>query len=604
MMNALLVHLFQDASPDELLSEGEATAADGEGFAQLLDKAHTGDGSDADRARQTVVDAMLAALADGDGDVPEEWMDALENGDLPKDGNLPQDADPPKDGDRPDVALHPVDGPTAGADGGDVPVEYHPAKAAAPFADASVHLSNRLSGEAGAKGQNPTSSSTGDQKPGPPLQQVAEAKSDKAKSADPKAADPKQASDKKGHASTKKSSSGKHTAVRLAGAGGGPSAEGTQTAGSASSDGKTKRPVADATPRPAQVGGSDGPARPADPHASRPTASRPEAPARPSAPEAARPTPATDASGSARPPGDGGDSSARSQRSDLASTTSAERKQLRAEAQRQADKQSSAAKPEPSAGSRGDGRPRAAATMQGASAGLHGQQGQSGSGASFPSFSAEAASQDLDLEDLEKARAQKKEAGGTKASSSDGGSSEGRGDRTERTLPGATTDSALSDRSRSTTRAGRASSFTTNTRSAAWARAMAQQQAATTTTDNGWKSLEMRLKNGDGLLTVETQRSKDRLSVNVGFTDSRLRSLAAASASQIQDALQSQFDTDVDLSLMQDGAEDSPSRRRGSSPNSRSAPSPAALLAETDSALSDGPSARAIAAGAQHEWVG
>ena len=112
--------------------------------------------------------------------------------------------------------------------------------------------------------------------------------------------------------------------------------------------------------------------------------------------------------------------------------------------------------------------------------------------------------------------------------------------------------------------------------------------------------LEMQLKEGDGSLTIKTKQEDDRMAVSVNFTDPRLRSLASASAQQIQNVLQSQYNTTVDLSLMSDGNGSAEGELSdGAGGNGSSAPH-----AETDADASDSTSSRAPLFGGQHEWVG
>ncbi len=117
---------------------------------------------------------------------------------------------------------------------------------------------------------------------------------------------------------------------------------------------------------------------------------------------------------------------------------------------------------------------------------------------------------------------------------------------------------------------------------------------------DGWRTVEMQLKDGDGSLTIKTKQDDDRMAVSVGFTDSRLRSLASANAQQIQNVLQSQYNTTVDLSLMGDGHDSAKDGRSDGSSRNDSSAHPA----ETDADASDATTSRAPLLDGEYEWVG
>lgn len=292
-----------------------------------------------------------------------------------------------------------------------------------------------------------------------------------------------------------------------------------------------------------------------------------------------------------------------SARPETANNTSAEWQRARTEPRSTTDRGAGPTKGDAKGGAQSSSRMRAGMSPGGSFSG-NPQGGQSFQFTASPFHPSPTSSGSGTSElDLDGATLKKMDRSSGTSTSSDASA---RDARSERSLPGTATDSGLSDRSRTNSRAARSSSFANNTRSAAWARAMAQQSAAFHQTDkSGRQSLEMQLRNGDGRLTVETQRSKDRLSVNVGFTENRLRSAAAANAQQIQESLQSQFNTNVDLSLMQNNAGGASSHSDSSQPPSRASSAQGAEESGGEAQTSEhGPSARAVAAGAQHEWIG
>lgn len=144
--------------------------------------------------------------------------------------------------------------------------------------------------------------------------------------------------------------------------------------------------------------------------------------------------------------------------------------------------------------------------------------------------------------------------------------------------------------------------FMDRARTLAWLRSTGRS-AVHTRSQDGWKTLEMQLKNGDGLMTVRTRQGKDQMAVTVGFSDARMRAQAAASLHQLQEMLQSQYDTSVDFSLMGDGTHDAHQQHAASDESHRTASSsgPSASLGPDDEATS---SPRARAPGVRHEWIG
>jgi hypothetical protein len=137
----------------------------------------------------------------------------------------------------------------------------------------------------------------------------------------------------------------------------------------------------------------------------------------------------------------------------------------------------------------------------------------------------------------------------------------------------------------------------------AWLRSTGRPTLHTQTKD-GWKTLEMQLKNGDGLLKIQARQSKDHMAISVGFSDARLRAQAAASLNQLQESLQSQYDTPVDFSLMQDGSQDA--RQHDASGGSDRANRLASSPSSPETTEDDQPTGlrRPLAPGSLREWIG
>ncbi|MEP0548549.1 MAG: hypothetical protein ABJF88_16560 [Rhodothermales bacterium] len=134
----------------------------------------------------------------------------------------------------------------------------------------------------------------------------------------------------------------------------------------------------------------------------------------------------------------------------------------------------------------------------------------------------------------------------------------------------------------------------------AWLRAVLDQPLRGLPPGAAAQSLQIRLDDGEGTLTIETHRDNDRVSVSVAFSDGHLRSLASASADRIHAVLQEHFGASVDLSLTSDGSDDAPSDGRNDRGFSRSVPR-ADLAAPARTTASP---SRARLSGGRHEWVG
>lgn len=144
--------------------------------------------------------------------------------------------------------------------------------------------------------------------------------------------------------------------------------------------------------------------------------------------------------------------------------------------------------------------------------------------------------------------------------------------------------------------------FIDRARTLAWLRSTGRSSVYKGSGD-GWKTLEMQLKNGDGLMTVRTRQGKDQMAVSVGFSDARMRAQAAASLHQLQEMLQSQYDTHVDFSLMGDGTNDA--HHHAASDDARNTGSAGGPALDATASNEEEPAPRrALAPGTQYEWIG
>ena len=135
----------------------------------------------------------------------------------------------------------------------------------------------------------------------------------------------------------------------------------------------------------------------------------------------------------------------------------------------------------------------------------------------------------------------------------------------------------------------------------AWMKTLMNQPARAFALNNGWQVLQVQLEDGQGSLTVSARRDDDSMAVSVGFTDAALRGQAAVHAGRIQDALQAQYQTQVDFSL-QDDTQGQSSRDRSNSGRPSQPLGGADIEPETSSSAASS-SVRAALLGANHEWI-
>ncbi|CAM3321514.1 hypothetical protein [Rhodothermus bifroesti] len=138
-------------------------------------------------------------------------------------------------------------------------------------------------------------------------------------------------------------------------------------------------------------------------------------------------------------------------------------------------------------------------------------------------------------------------------------------------------------------------------RSAAWIQVLFAYSERIVQLERG-KALEVTLADGSGTMHIRAQRETDRVTVAVHFSDPTLRALAAAHADRIQEALQAQYQTAVQLSLT--GGE---SQSRGWQTFTEASENGTTLAGEVSAPASEAsptsPS-RAMRPGSTYEWIG
>jgi len=161
---------------------------------------------------------------------------------------------------------------------------------------------------------------------------------------------------------------------------------------------------------------------------------------------------------------------------------------------------------------------------------------------------------------------------------------------------------ALSDtgRGQGTGKGGRAgSSGPPRTLPSAWLNAAKQAPMRTVELSGGWKAMELALGKEKGTVTVKARQGQENVAVSLGFSESRVQAQLVANARQLQDAMQAQYGTDVDLSFSGGSADESDTQTSDSSAPDRSVSS-ASEEAPTDE---DG-GASSIRRRGRREWIG
>lgn len=115
--------------------------------------------------------------------------------------------------------------------------------------------------------------------------------------------------------------------------------------------------------------------------------------------------------------------------------------------------------------------------------------------------------------------------------------------------------------------------------------------------------MELTLGDEDGKVTVQARSDPDRMNVSVRFSEGRLRAQMAANARQIQDTMQAQYGSNVDLSFTGGSADESGGQASdGSPPERRSAP--ASTVESSDGDPDAGGITHRRGANGEHEWIG
>jgi hypothetical protein len=136
----------------------------------------------------------------------------------------------------------------------------------------------------------------------------------------------------------------------------------------------------------------------------------------------------------------------------------------------------------------------------------------------------------------------------------------------------------------------------------AWLKTATNGPVKATELASGWKAMELTLGEGDGKVTVQSRSDQDGMNVSVRFSEGRLRAQVAANARQLQDTMQAQYGSNVDLSFAGGDADESGGQTSdGSLPERRSSPDPAVESSESES--NTGITYRRGPNG-ENEWIG
>jgi hypothetical protein len=101
-------------------------------------------------------------------------------------------------------------------------------------------------------------------------------------------------------------------------------------------------------------------------------------------------------------------------------------------------------------------------------------------------------------------------------------------------------------------------------------------------------------------MTVKARQGPEHMAVSVGFSEARVQAQVVANARQLQDAMQAQYGTDVDLSFGgddADGSDQQPAEGGGADRSTTLA------SGETDTE-EDGNGTTTLRSGGRREWVG
>ncbi|MCS3640264.1 hypothetical protein [Salinibacter ruber] len=134
----------------------------------------------------------------------------------------------------------------------------------------------------------------------------------------------------------------------------------------------------------------------------------------------------------------------------------------------------------------------------------------------------------------------------------------------------------------------------------AWLNAAKNGPLRTAELAGGWKALEMSLGEDKGTMTVKARQGQEQTAVSVGFSDTRVQAQVTANARQLQDAMQAQYGTDVDLSFS--GGDANESDQQAS--DGASSEGASALAPGDESTDADESSGASLRGRGRREWIG
>ena len=154
-----------------------------------------------------------------------------------------------------------------------------------------------------------------------------------------------------------------------------------------------------------------------------------------------------------------------------------------------------------------------------------------------------------------------------------------------------------SSSARNMTRAG------ASKRAAQWLRLLNQRTADIQQQNPNWKSLELQLDEADGNVLIKVSREDGGLSVTMGFSESSTMQFVESQAGIMQEALESSYQSDVNLSFQHEGADWRGYQEAFHDAMRRSRRTAAALknAAPAEAAAS---TAQTNQIGEKHEWIG
>lgn len=115
--------------------------------------------------------------------------------------------------------------------------------------------------------------------------------------------------------------------------------------------------------------------------------------------------------------------------------------------------------------------------------------------------------------------------------------------------------------------------------------------------------MELTLGRENGTVTVQARPDQDSMAVSVSFSESRLQAQVAANARQLQDAMQAQYGSDVDLSFAGDDSGESEGQTPDGSAHERGASSSGSADPAAEDEVDDGALHRRGPHGGR-EWIG